>query len=49
MLIVGWFSGTYSMSAVNIGGQITMVVTNFVIGLAIGGTVLIAQYIGAKK
>ncbi|HXK71421.1 MAG TPA: MATE family efflux transporter [Clostridia bacterium] len=49
MLIVGWFSGTYTMSAVNIGGQITMVVTNFVIGLAIGGTVLIAQYIGAKK
>lgn len=49
MLIVGWFSGTYAMSAVNIGGQITMVVTNFVIGLAIGGTVLIAQYIGAKK
>ena len=49
MLIVGWFSGTYAMSAVNIGGQVTMVVTNFVIGLAVGGTVLIAQYIGAKK
>ena len=49
MLIVGWYSGTYTMSAVNIGGQITMVITNFVIGLAVGGTVLIAQYIGAKK
>ncbi len=49
MLIVGWFSGTYALSAVNIGGQVTMVVTNFVIGLAVGGTVLIAQYIGAKK
>lgn len=49
MLIVGWFSGTYTMSAVNIGGQITMVVTNFVIGLAVGGTILIAQYIGAEK
>ncbi len=49
LLIVGWYSGTYAMSAVTIGGQITMVITNFVIGLAIGGTVLIAQYIGANK
>jgi putative MATE family efflux protein len=49
MFIVGWLSGTYTISGVNIGAQVTMIVTNFVIGLAIGGTVLIAQYIGAKK
>lgn len=49
MMIVGWFDGTNAVSAVNIGSQIAMVVTNFVIGLAVGGTILIAQYIGADK
>jgi putative MATE family efflux protein len=47
MLIVGNFSGTASMSGVNIGGQVTFILTNTVIGLCIGGTVLIGQYIGA--
>lgn len=48
MLIVGKFSGTESMSGVNIGGQITFIVTNIVIGICAGGTVIIAQSIGAK-
>jgi putative MATE family efflux protein len=47
MLIVGNFSGTQSMSGVNIGGQITFILTNMVIGLCMGGTVLIGQYLGA--
>jgi putative MATE family efflux protein len=47
MLIVGNFSGTESMSGVNIGGQVTFILTNTVIGLCMGGTVLIGQYIGA--
>lgn len=49
MIIVGQFSGIESMSGVNIGGQITMVVTNLAIGLCVGATVLIAQYMGAKE
>lgn len=49
MLIVGNFSGTVSMSGVNIGGQITFILTNIIVGLCAGGTVLIAQYLGAKK
>ena len=49
MIIVGQFSGTASMSGVNIGGQITLVVTNLAIGLCVGATVLIAQYMGAKQ
>lgn len=49
MLIVGRFSGTISMSGVNIGSQVTFIVTNIVVGLCTGGTVLIAQYLGAKK
>ncbi|MDR2634069.1 MAG: MATE family efflux transporter [Treponema sp.] len=47
MLIVGNFSGTAGMSGVNIGGQVTMILTFLVIGLAMGGTVLIGQYMGA--
>jgi putative MATE family efflux protein len=47
MLIVGNFSGTESMSGVNIGGQVTFILTNTVIGLCIGATVLIGQYLGA--
>ncbi|QQO08500.1 MATE family efflux transporter [Breznakiella homolactica] len=47
MLIVGNFSGTESMSGVNIGGQVTFILTNTVIGLCMGATVLIGQYIGS--
>jgi putative MATE family efflux protein len=47
MLIVGNFSGTESMSGVNIGGQVTFILTNIVIGLCMGATVLIGQYVGA--
>jgi putative MATE family efflux protein len=47
MLIVGNFSGAESMSGVNIGGQVTFILTNIVIGLCMGGTVLIGQYVGA--
>ena len=47
MLIVGRFAGTESMSGVIIGGQITFILTHSVIGLAMGGTVMIGQYMGA--
>jgi len=47
MLIVGQFCGTESMSAVNIGGQVTFILTNTIIGLCMGGTVLIGQYVGS--
>jgi putative MATE family efflux protein len=47
MLIVGNFAGTVSMSGVNIGGQITFILTNVVIGLCMGATVLIGQYQGS--
>jgi putative MATE family efflux protein len=47
MLIVGNFAGTASMSGVNIGGQVTFILTNVVVGLCIGATVLIGQYIGS--
>lgn len=40
MLIVGRFSGTTSMSGVNLGSQVTLILTNIVVGLCAGGTVL---------
>ncbi|HHW21257.1 MAG TPA: MATE family efflux transporter [Clostridiaceae bacterium] len=47
MLIVGNYSGTAAISGVNIGGQITLLLTNLIIGLTAGGTVIIGQYLGS--
>lgn len=47
MLIVGNYSGTAAISGVNIGGQVTFILTNIIIGLTAGGTVIIAQYLGS--
>ena len=49
MLIVGIYGGAVGTSAVGIGGLITIVVINLISGLAVGGTVMIAQFIGAKR
>jgi len=47
MLIVGNYSGTVAISGVNIGGQVTFILTNFIVGLTVGGTVIIGQYLGS--
>ncbi len=49
MIIVGHFRGPIGITAVNIGSQINILVTGAALGLAVGGTVLIAQYGGAHK
>lgn len=49
MLIVGNFAGTAGISGVNIGGQVTFIITNIVVGLSVGGTVVIAQYLGSEN
>lgn len=49
ILIVGKFHGPISISGVNIGGQVTFLMTVIVIGFSVGGSVIIAQYVGAKK
>lgn len=48
MIIVGQFCGAASMSGVNIGSQVTFLITNMMFGLAMGATVLIGQYLGAN-
>jgi len=47
MLIVGKFNGAIGISGVNIGGQVTFIITNIVIGLAVGGTVIVGQFLGS--
>jgi putative MATE family efflux protein len=49
MIIVGRFSDINNMSGVHIGNQATFLITNAVIGLCVGGTVLIGQYLGSGK
>lgn len=49
MLIVGRFIGTNGISGVNIGGQMTFIMTNVAISMCTGGTIVIAQYIGARN
>lgn len=46
MYIVGQFVGPTGISGVNIGGQVTFMMTCLVIGLSVGGTVVIGQYLG---
>lgn len=51
MIIVGQLGDEhgYGLAGVNIGSQINILVTGAAFGLAVGGTVLIAQYAGAQK
>ena len=49
MFIVGKFMGDCGISAINGSATITMFVTMLLSGFAIGGTVLVAQYTGAKQ
>ncbi len=49
MLIVGKFANEAAMSGVNIGGQVSFIITNMVFGLSVGATVLIGQYKGADN
>ncbi|MBO4500676.1 MAG: MATE family efflux transporter [Clostridia bacterium] len=47
MIIIGNFTDTNCLNGVSNATQLTMLFTNAVIGLAVGGTVLIGQYIGS--
>lgn len=49
LLIVGQFGDSRGVSAVATGSQIMMSITNLMVGLTTGGTVLIGQYVGGKK
>ena len=47
LVVVGWFGNWASVAAVNNGSQLTFLATCFAIGISVGATVLIGQYLGA--
>lgn len=49
MMVVGWFANAAGISAVSVGSQVMQIVTSLVSGLTMGGTILIAQYAGARR
>ena len=49
LLVVGQFAHTYDVSGVSIGSQTMALVTNFVLGLTTGVTVLLGQYAGSQN
>lgn len=49
LMIVGQFANTAGVSAVSTGSEVMQTITNLVMGLATGGTVLIGQYLGARR
>ena len=49
LLVVGQFSNSAQVSAVATGSQIMQTITSVILGLTTGGTILIGNYLGAKK
>ena len=49
MIIVGRFAGSAGLSAVSIGGQVTMVALCIVMGIANAASVLSSQLVGARR
>lgn len=49
MIIVGQFSDSAGIAAVNNSSQVMQLVTSLICGIATGGTVLMGQHLGAKQ
>lgn len=49
LFIIGQFNGVESTTAVSIGSQVMHMLTVMIVGLAMGGTVMIAQAVGAGR
>ncbi len=49
LVVVGQFADSAGVSAVAIGGQVMQTITGIVLGISTGGTVVIGQYVGARK
>jgi len=47
MFVVGQFAGAAAMSGVTIGGQTTFILTQMIIGLCMGTSIVIGQYVGS--
>lgn len=49
LIIVGRFCNPASIAGVSNGSQVQFLITNMAMGFTVGGTVLVAQYLGANK
>ena len=49
LFVVGQFGHTFDVSGVSIGSQTMALITNLVLGLTTGVTVLLGQYLGSKS
>lgn len=49
LLVVGRFASTADVSAVSIGSQIMATLTNFILGLSMGATILLGHSFGARR
>lgn len=49
LFVVGQFGHTFDVSGVSIGSQTMSLITNLVLGLTTGVTVLLGQYLGSKS
>lgn len=49
LFVIGKYCNAESVAAVSTGTQVTQIITSLVTGLTLGSTILIGQYMGAKK
>lgn len=49
LMIIGWFSSEAAIAGVNTATQLIQTLQSLIIGLAMGGTILIGQYVGARR
>lgn len=49
LFVVGPFGHTFDVSGVSIGSQTMALITNLILGLTTGVTVLLGQYLGSKS
>ena len=47
LAVVGWFNN--AVAGVSVGTQVTQMLNSLISGLTLGGTILIAQYVGARR
>lgn len=49
LFVVGQYANSAAVSAVAIGSQVMQTITGVILGITTGGTILIGQYLGAKR
>ena len=49
LFVVGQYADSAAVSAVAIGSQVMQTITGVILGITTGGTILIGQYLGAKR